>query len=100
MLAKAQLVNLLLQDLVQAFKHGGIEFVARQAEGLSGDHALLKVRSIEYLKKRVQLGLQGRTGLVEKKQDGVFEGQMTATGKILGPAAVGCDKIGTIKQIG
>ena len=76
------------------------ELVACLAEGLSGDHALLKVRAMEHLKKWVQLGLQGRTGLVEKKQDGVFEGQMTATGKILGPAAVSCDKVGAIKRIG
>ena len=76
------------------------ELVACLAEGLSGDHALLKVRAVECLKKRIQLSLQSRAGLIEKKKNGVFESQMAATGKILGPAAVGCDKIGTIKQIG
>ena len=76
------------------------ELVACLAESLSGDHALLKVRAVECLKKRIQLSLQSRAGLIEKKKNGVFEGQMAATGKILGPAAVSCDKIGTIKQIG
>ncbi len=79
---ESPVVNLLLQDLVQVL-NTRIEFVARQAEGLSGNHALLKVRSIEYLKTGLAR-FAGPHGAGREEQDGVFEGQMTATGKSWG----------------
>ena len=66
-LTQLALIKLVLQCRVERLQRRVVKLVSCLAEGLGGDHRLLKGRFVQGLEKLIQLRLKGTVGLVEQK---------------------------------